>query len=53
MKLQTTQLVKETFFKWYDPTIEEVYKKEIVVEGMIYIVKGLDTAGTIIKVLKK
>uniref|UniRef100_A0A8R1XV68 Uncharacterized protein n=1 Tax=Onchocerca volvulus TaxID=6282 RepID=A0A8R1XV68_ONCVO len=42
-----TQLVKGIFLKRYDPTIEDSYKKEIVVDGTTCILEVLDTAGTI------
>ncbi|OZC10328.1 Ras family protein [Onchocerca flexuosa] len=42
-----TQLIKGIFLKRYDPTIEDSYKKEIVVDGTTCTLEVLDTAGTI------
>uniref|UniRef100_A0A183I134 Ras family protein n=1 Tax=Onchocerca flexuosa TaxID=387005 RepID=A0A183I134_9BILA len=51
--LQITQLIKGIFLKRYDPTIEDSYKKEIVVDGTTCTLEVLDTAGTIREIFRK
>uniref|UniRef100_A0A0R3RRD5 Ras family protein n=1 Tax=Elaeophora elaphi TaxID=1147741 RepID=A0A0R3RRD5_9BILA len=46
IKFHTAQFVKGIFLKRYDSTIEDSYKKEIVVDGASCTVEVLDTAGT-------
>uniref|UniRef100_A0A0N5AVW4 Ras-like protein 3 n=1 Tax=Syphacia muris TaxID=451379 RepID=A0A0N5AVW4_9BILA len=46
MKKSTTQLVKGIFVERYDPTIEDSFRKQIVVDGKPCILEILDTAGT-------
>lgn len=42
----TVQFVQNIFLKVYDPTIEDSYRKPVEVDGKIYTVEILDTAGT-------
>ena len=42
----TVQFVSGTFVEKYDPTLEDVYRKEIDVDGSPAILEVLDTAGT-------
>ncbi|KAL0221375.1 hypothetical protein RCL1_001229 [Eukaryota sp. TZLM3-RCL] len=39
------RLVSGTFFEEYDPTIEDSYRKEMVVDGQTAMLEILDTAG--------
>ncbi|CAG2106716.1 unnamed protein product [Medioppia subpectinata] len=40
------QFVQETFVDNYDPTIEDTYRKYMIVDGHHYMVEIVDTAGT-------
>jgi len=41
----TGRFIKNTFWEGYDPTIEEYYRKEVVLEGERSTLEVLDTAG--------
>ncbi|CAF1063257.1 unnamed protein product [Adineta ricciae] len=42
----TMQFVQRIFMPRYDPTIEDVYKKNVEIDGQQYSLEILDTAGT-------
>ena len=44
----TIQFVQGFFVDKYDPTIEDSYRKQVVVDGKQCILEILDTAGTVI-----
>jgi GTPase SAR1 family protein len=41
------QFVQGIFMPKYDPTIEDVYKKTVEIDGKNYSLEILDTAGTV------
>ncbi|CAO1617998.1 unnamed protein product [Parajaminaea phylloscopi] len=42
----TVQFVRNVFVTTYDPTIEDTYRKVIVIDGTQWLIEVLDTAGT-------
>lgn len=42
----TVQFVRNVFVSTYDPTIEDTYRKQIMIDGEHCLVEILDTAGT-------
>eukprot|EP00013_Stygamoeba_regulata_P020903 CAMPEP_0177648956 /NCGR_PEP_ID=MMETSP0447-20121125/11109_1 /TAXON_ID=0 /ORGANISM="Stygamoeba regulata, Strain BSH-02190019" /LENGTH=142 /DNA_ID=CAMNT_0019151641 /DNA_START=403 /DNA_END=828 /DNA_ORIENTATION=- len=42
----TIQFVSGQFQEFYDPTIEELYRKSVQVDGQTYELEIIDTAGT-------
>jgi Ras-related protein Rap-1A len=42
----TVKFVQGLFIDKYDPTIEDSYRKQVIVDGSAYIAEILDTAGT-------
>uniref|UniRef100_A0A183V001 Ras-related protein Rap-1b n=1 Tax=Toxocara canis TaxID=6265 RepID=A0A183V001_TOXCA len=42
---QITQLVRSVYLKRYDPTVEDSFRKQVVVEGKAVQLEILDTAG--------
>ncbi len=42
----TVQFVRNVFVSTYDPTIEDTYRKMLVIDGQQCMVEILDTAGT-------
>ncbi|XP_063724766.1 ras-related protein Rap1-like [Symsagittifera roscoffensis] len=42
----TVQFVQGIFVERYDPTIEDSYRKSVDVDGVMYMLEILDTAGT-------
>lgn len=42
----TVNFVQNMFVEKYDPTIEDSYRKSITIDGTIYSIEILDTAGT-------
>jgi len=42
----TVNFVQNMFVDKYDPTIEDSYRKSVVIDGTIYPIEILDTAGT-------
>ena len=41
----TIQLTQKTFVSTYDPTIENAYRQSMTVDGQLYVLDILDTAG--------
>lgn len=41
----TVQFIRNVFVSTYDPTIEDTYRKTIVIDGQKCLVEVLDTAG--------
>ena len=41
----TIQLTQKTFVSTYDPTIENAYRQSLTVDGQLYVLDILDTAG--------
>lgn len=41
----TVQFVRNVFVSTYDPTIEDTYRKPLVIDGQHCLVEILDTAG--------
>lgn len=41
----TIQLIQNHFVDEYDPTIEDSYRKQVVIDGEICVLDILDTAG--------
>lgn len=41
----TIQFVQNQFVEEYDPTIEDMYRKQVLVDGTCHLVEILDTAG--------
>lgn len=41
----TVQFVRNVFVSTYDPTIEDTYRKPVIIDGQQYLVEILDTAG--------
>ena len=43
----TVRFVQEIFVEKYDPTIEDSYRKNVVIDDKQYMLEILDTAGTV------
>lgn len=41
----TVQYIRGEFLEYYDPTIEDFYKKQITIGGEVCFLEILDTAG--------
>ena len=46
----TLQFISNQFMQEYDPTIEDSYRRQCVIDGETAILDILDTAGLIIKI---